>query len=433
MKRINPGLNLTMTSYRSHAFLLLLIAVDSIAAVPGLKGACLTQNFTTYPIDAKRFAGAWYEISHSDSFFWDRGCQCTTAEYFPLAETTKSGQLQFRVLNTCRKSSVNGGIFQRDARARQIAPGHLKVNFFAGIPLADADYRIFWVDDSYTNAAIVSCSRFGGSLVWIISREPVMADATKEMLLGKLRDAGFVLDDLVNTKQTGCWSLTKQSAQFRQPLSQYSTAVPPACSLQTTITSFPVDQLEARWHILYTQPDFVENIFSHDCACNTVTLKKSWKIDDGNYPGTFQAAVVCRKQSPFGKRSEFVRPVYEISNLTSQMGHFTQKLYGGVSNEHWQILAYGAGSDVVLSKPTTAFDPSNHGLEHMMLYTCLDTKLLGQTFCIHIISKSNTISTEAVQKYIQLAKERGLFKENIWRKVLHSNSCPYDPQPLLIQ
>jgi hypothetical protein len=147
--------------------------------------------------------------------------------------------------------------------------------------------------------------------------------------LDRVRRLGFVLDDLEDTKQQGCWSLQGKTSQIRRPITSYSTAVPSTCTLATSLTSFPVDQLEARWHIVYTQPDFVENLFSHDCACNTVTMTKSRKIA-GDYPGSFQASVVCRKQVPSGKRSEFVRPVYEISNLTSYMGHFTQKLYGGM-------------------------------------------------------------------------------------------------------
>lgn len=389
--------------------------------MPGLVGACAKLNFTTQAIEPARFVGAWYEISHSTSFYWDRNCKCTTAEYFALPNG------EFRVLNTCRKGAVDSPILQREATARQVAPGQLKVNFFHKTPLADADYRILWIDDSYDHAIIVSCSRLGGSLVWFLARQSTVGDSMKQWMRKYVERLGFVLDDFEDTLQSGCWSTEGKNSQIRNPITSYSTAVPSTCTLPTSLTSFPVNQLEARWHIVYTQPDFVENLFSHDCACNTVTLMKSAKVS-ADYPGSFQASVVCRKRVPSGERSAFVRPVYEISNLTSQLGHFTQKLYGGVSNEHWQILAYGEQDQVILSRPSTPFDSSR--LEHMLLYTCLDTKVAGRTFCLHIISKKNRVSQQAVDKYIEYAKQLGVFRPKHWRIVLHSDECPYEPQPL---
>ncbi len=133
-------------------------------------------------------------------------------------------------------------------------------------------------------------------------------------------------------------------------------AVPKVCALPSRVKNFPKEKLGTRWHIVYTQPDFVENIFSHNCLCNTVTMQPSEQIktrDGSPYPGSWQAAVVCRASTPTGKRSDFVRPVYEISNLTSYLAHFTQKLYQGIANEHWQILDH------------------TDDYEHMLLYTVL--------------------------------------------------------------
>ena len=59
----------------------LLLGFGTVSAVPAtsvgvaivpppLVGACAAGNFTTVPIDAKRYAGVWYEIAHSKSFPW---------------------------------------------------------------------------------------------------------------------------------------------------------------------------------------------------------------------------------------------------------------------------------------------------------------------------------------------------------------------------
>ena len=168
--------------------------------------------------------------------------------------------------------------------------------------------------------------------------------------------------------------------------------------------------MTARWHILYTQPDFVENLFSRNCLCNTVTLEDSNKIE-GGYRGTWKASVVCRGHAPDGKRSDFVRPVFQISNLTSVLGHFTQKLYGGIANEHWQIVAHSDDFD------------------HMLLYTCLDTKLFGQTYCLHIVGRQREVPQSVVDEYIALATRMNLYKPEKWRKVYHQDGCVYDPMP----
>ena len=49
-------------------------------------------------------------------------------------------------------------------------------------------------------------------------------------------------------------------------------AVPAKCTVRSGVTSFPVQALKARWHIVYTQPDAVEHFFSKGCYCNTGML-----------------------------------------------------------------------------------------------------------------------------------------------------------------
>ena len=307
----------------------------------------------------------------------------------------------------------------------------MAVNFFFGLPFANGDYRIIYVDEGYNLAIVASCSRLGGSLIWFLSRTPQIDDAVYDTLVDRTRDLGFDVSDLIRNDQTECWSFkSEQEATMREPLKEWSSGLPEKCSLPSNITSFPVKALADRWHVLYTQPDFVENIFSKNCYCNTVTLKRSDQvIDDAGkkYPGTFQSTVACRERAVNGPRSDFVRPVFEISNATSKMAHFTQRLWGGLSQEHWQILAYGDENGVVQGSTKTHVDESK--IQHMLLYTCLDAKIFGKSYCLHIVSRSNTIDEGSVQQYIDLAKRLGIYQEKKLRPVVHSNDCVYDPSP----
>ena len=420
------------------------LVTSDVHAVPGIQGACKTLNFTTAAVDLDRYAGAWYEVGHSKSFYWQFDCKCTTAEYYPIYKSGQAGvegeaaELErIRVLNTCRRGSVDGAMFQREASGKPYESedprdkGRLVVNFFKGLPFANADYRIIHVEKDYSKAVVVSCSRVGGSLTWILSRYPNVDDAEFARLKAIPTDMGFDTSDLVRSDQEGCWSfMDDKSSMFPKPLAIYSGPVPDKCaSLPVAVTSMQVEQLQARWHILYTQPDFVENLFSKNCLCNTVTLQKSATIE-GGYKGTFRSTVACRSKSPTGPRYDFVRPVFEISNLTSSMGHYVQKLYQGLAEEHWQILGYGKDGDII-SSPTALFDASR--FEHMLLYTCLDAGLLGKTYCIHIVSKENSISTEAVEKYKKLADKLGIYKADTMRAVVHGDQCLYDDKPPAVE
>lgn len=126
---------------------------------------------------------------------------------------------------------------------------------------------------------------------------------------------------------------------------------------------------------------------------------------------------------PRGRRQSFVRPVFEISPLTSLLGHYTQQLYQGLATEHWQILAYGVNETIINPSPT---EPWAGEVEHALLYTCLDAKI-GKTFCLHIISKNMKVPESVVRQYIELAKQWGIYREDDWRPVVHDSHCIYDP------
>ncbi|KAI9139554.1 Calycin-like protein [Paraphysoderma sedebokerense] len=172
-------------------------------ATRGLVGACKTKTYATKNVDLSQYSGKWYEISSSDSFFWGRGCYCTTAEYTPQPDGTIS------VRNECRQDSVTGKKSGNTGKARVKGPGKLAVNF-APIDwrIFDAPYDIVALDEkSYQWAAIVSCSNtpvFGGSNVWVISRKPTLDESTLSSIYEDLKTMGFDLSDQTKTEQQGC-------------------------------------------------------------------------------------------------------------------------------------------------------------------------------------------------------------------------------------
>lgn len=199
-------------SFQITFLLAVLVLVNAVLCVPGLKGACATKSYSfVQDFDLKRYLGTWYEITHSESFYFGRDCLCTTADY------TLRSDGKVKVSNGCRKNSVFAEIFSQDGRARQVTKGtgDLRVSFVPfEVPLIgflfEANYRIVALDKDYQWAAILSCSRLprvGGSNAWILSRTPTINPETKAFIRSQLEAQGIDLSDQVDTSQEGCWNL----------------------------------------------------------------------------------------------------------------------------------------------------------------------------------------------------------------------------------
>jgi lipocalin len=96
---------------RYSVILLITASVACAAAIPiaAPPGAGICSNFTyakekTQPtLDAKRYAGVWFEQGRSKDFIFDHNCFCSTANY-----TLEDGYIG--VANRCRKGSVTGDL-----------------------------------------------------------------------------------------------------------------------------------------------------------------------------------------------------------------------------------------------------------------------------------------------------------------------------------
>jgi apolipoprotein D and lipocalin family protein len=146
---------------------------------------------TVANVDLARFAGKWYEIaSYPNSF--QRGCHCTTAEY------TLTDKKYMKVLNTCRRDSVNGKISNITGRAyvrKNSGNAKLRVQFFWPFR---AHYWIIELANDYSYAVIGQPNR---KYLWILSRKPQMDEEVYKNIVYGLKDKGYNYGGLVTTQQ----------------------------------------------------------------------------------------------------------------------------------------------------------------------------------------------------------------------------------------
>jgi lipocalin len=162
-----------------------------MALVVSLFGACdassKVDNSTVKSVDLNRYLGSWYEIAKFDHSF-ERGLDYAMARY------TLRDDGKIDVLNTGIKDG-------RAKDAKGIAkttdvPGLLRVSFFGPF---FSDYRIMMLDEDYQYVLV------GGSTdkyLWILSRTPVLDDATKSLILAEADRRGYDTSKLIWVKQS---------------------------------------------------------------------------------------------------------------------------------------------------------------------------------------------------------------------------------------
>jgi apolipoprotein D and lipocalin family protein len=105
-----------------------------------------------------------------------------------------------RVVNSCRKGSLDGPLKQSTGRARVVdrtTNSKLEVSFFGPFW---GDYWIIDLDPEYRWAVVGVPSR---KYLWILSRTPTMDDALYREIVGRLPARGYNSDVLKRTLQPG--------------------------------------------------------------------------------------------------------------------------------------------------------------------------------------------------------------------------------------
>lgn len=141
-------------------------------------------------VDLEKYAGLWYEIASFPASF-QKGCHCTTAEY------QLTGKRWIRVINNCRRNSVDGKESGIKGRAYPVEGSNntkLKVQFFWPFR---GDYNIIMLAEDYSWAVVVS----GKKYLWILNRTPGMDEKLFEEITIKLRTEGYDMSQLQRTVQ----------------------------------------------------------------------------------------------------------------------------------------------------------------------------------------------------------------------------------------
>ena len=145
---------------------------------------------TVERVDLKRYMGRWWEIATIPMSF-QKGCVGVTANY----SLRDDGDV--KVVNTCRKETLDGPERSATARAWSVDPSDAKLEVQFFWPFHGA-YWVIDLDPDYRWAVVGHPSR---EYLWILSRTPQMDEATYQGILSRLRAQSYDVTKLLRTLQ----------------------------------------------------------------------------------------------------------------------------------------------------------------------------------------------------------------------------------------
>jgi apolipoprotein D and lipocalin family protein len=141
-------------------------------------------------VNLEKYMGKWYEIARYPNRF-QKDCLASTAVY----SIREDGRI--RVLNACRKESLEGPLKRAEGKAwvvDETTKAKLKVQFFWPFR---GDYWIIDLGGKYEYAVVGHPKR---KYLWILSRTPQMEVEVYEAILERIIRNGYDPDRLVRTK-----------------------------------------------------------------------------------------------------------------------------------------------------------------------------------------------------------------------------------------
>jgi len=142
-------------------------------------------------VDLQRYLGTWYEIAAIPQRF-QKGCTASVAEY----SLRPDGDI--KVLNSCRKGTVDGELSSAEGKAWVVDPAtnaRLKVSFFWPF---SGDYWIIELGQDYEYAVVGHPNR---KYLWVLSRTPVLDETLYQGILQRMTALGYDLSTVVRTPQ----------------------------------------------------------------------------------------------------------------------------------------------------------------------------------------------------------------------------------------
>ena len=157
-----------------------LLFLSACAGSPGPVGnSAVPQPAKTVELD--RYLGRWYEMARYEAPF-QKDCEAVTADY----SLREDGQI--KVVNICRKGSVDGKLAQALGRAKVVdtATGaKLKVSFFGPF------YGDYWVLDRSDDYSWSIVGEPSGRYLWILTRSAKPDAQTRADLEARVKTLGY--------------------------------------------------------------------------------------------------------------------------------------------------------------------------------------------------------------------------------------------------
>lgn len=135
-------------------------------------------------VDLDRYAGTWHEIARYPNRFERTCARDVTANY------TRHPDGTIAVVNACRRE--DGTVQRAEGRARVVAPAKLEVTFVPAwldfLPFVWGDYWVIELAPDYSYVVVGEPSR---EYLWILAREPRLAEPTLKAITSRLPELGF--------------------------------------------------------------------------------------------------------------------------------------------------------------------------------------------------------------------------------------------------
>lgn len=179
------------------AVLVLGVVVLGIVTHASVDRGAVSVN-TVAAVDAKRYAGQWFEIARTPNRFQEQCVGEVTAMYEPRPDG------RIAVTNRCRRADGSFDSVAGLARGIEgdVSGARLEVSFLPAwlrwLPLGWGDYWVVELDPAYRLAVVSDRS---GEYLWVLAREPRLRPVAYEAVIKRLRARGFPVQRLVRTTQ----------------------------------------------------------------------------------------------------------------------------------------------------------------------------------------------------------------------------------------
>lgn len=167
-------------------------ALLSVTAALLLAGCSVAPPDNVAPVrnfDADRYLGTWYEIARLDHRF-----ETDLAEVTATYGKREDGGISVRNRGYDVKAELWDSVEGRAYFTGESDVGSLKVSFFGPFY---GGYHIMALDEEAPDYGYALVSGPSKKYLWVLARQPELAEATVEKLVEQAREAGFPTDGLI--------------------------------------------------------------------------------------------------------------------------------------------------------------------------------------------------------------------------------------------